>query len=90
GLIGHTKSDAMETIRHVINGEGSWWNPEAPSEQAVIDLLDARGVKYTDLEGWHNLDQHEIALGEPHGRARVKVVPRDEMIAISRAEAPVN
>ncbi|WP_411721233.1 FAD-dependent oxidoreductase [Mycetocola sp.] len=89
GLIGHTKSDAMETIRHVVNGEGSWWSPEAPSEQSVIDLLDSRGVKYTDLDGWHNLDQHEIALGEPHGRARVKVVPRDEMIAISRAESPV-
>ncbi|MET0843634.1 MAG: pyridine nucleotide-disulfide oxidoreductase, partial [Mycetocola sp.] len=86
GLIGHTKSDAMETIKHVINGEGSWWSPEAPSEQAILDLLDARGVKYTDLDGWHNLDQHEIALGEPQGRARVKVVPRDEMVSISRAE----
>lgn len=90
GLIGHTKSDAMETIKHVINGEGSWWSPEAPSEQAILDLLDSRGVKYTDLDGWHNLDQHEIALGRPHGRARVKVVPRDEMVAISRAETPAS
>ena len=87
GLIGHTKSDAMETIRHVINGESNWWSPADPSEQAVIDLLEQRGVKYTDLDGWHNLDQHEIKLGEPHGRARIKVVPREDMIAISRGEA---
>ncbi len=87
GLIGHTKSDAMETIKHVINGESNWWTPEDPTEQSVIDMLDERGVKYTDLEGWHNLDQHEMKLGEPHGRARIKVVPREDMVAISRGDA---
>ncbi|GGF04286.1 FAD-dependent oxidoreductase [Mycetocola zhadangensis] len=87
GLIGHTKSDAMETIKHVINGESNWWAPADPSEQGVIDLLEERGVKYTDLDGWHNLDQHEVKLGEPHGRARIKVVPREDMVAISRGEA---
>ncbi|MFV0375536.1 FAD-dependent oxidoreductase [Microbacterium sp.] len=83
GLIGHTKSDAMETIRHLINDQGSWWNPDDPSEQAVVDLLASRGVSWTDLEGWHRLDQHEISLGAPHERARIKVVDRDEMVAVS-------
>ncbi len=31
-------------------------------------------------------ERHEVALGAPHERARIKVVPRDEMIAISRGE----
>jgi ferredoxin--NADP+ reductase len=86
GLIGHTKSDAMETIRHLINDQGSWWQPENPSEEAIPALLAERDVKWTDLEGWHRLDGHEVALGEPHGRARIKVVPRDEMVSISRGE----
>lgn len=86
GLIGHTKSDAMETVRHLINDQGSWWQPEDPSEESIPQLLEQRGVRWTDLAGWHRLDQHEMALGEPQGRARVKVVPRDEMIDISRAE----
>lgn len=86
GLIGHTKSDAMETVQHLANDQGSWWRPEAPDEQAIVDLLAERGVAWTDLEGWHRLDEHEIALGEPEGRARIKVVPRDEMIRISRGE----
>jgi ferredoxin--NADP+ reductase len=86
GLIGHTKSDAMETISHVINDQGSWWQPADPSPEAIPALLAERGVAWTDLDGWHRLDQHEISLGEPHGRARVKVVPRDEMVAISRGE----
>jgi ferredoxin--NADP+ reductase len=86
GLIGHTKSDAMETISHVINDQGSWWDPVDPSPEAIPALLASRGVKWTDLEGWHRLDEHEIGLGAPRARARVKVVPRDEMVAISRGE----
>ena len=83
GLIGHTKSDAMETIRHVINGQASWWSPAHPEESAIIELLASRDVEYTDLSGWHALDEHEIGLGAPAGRARIKVVPRDEMVRVS-------
>ncbi|GAB3595300.1 FAD-dependent oxidoreductase [Microbacterium tumbae] len=86
GLIGHTKSDAMETIQHLVNDQGSWWRPEDPSEEAIPALLASRGVAWTDLDGWHRLDEHEVGLGEPHGRARIKVVPRDEMVRISRGE----
>jgi ferredoxin--NADP+ reductase len=87
GLIGHTKSDAMETVKHVINDQASWWQPADPSEDAMPALLEQRGVRYTDLEGWHRLDEHEQALGaaHEHERARVKVVPRDEMVRVSRA-----
>ena len=83
GLIGHTKSDAMETIKHVINDLGNWWRPESPSEESVVEMLESRGIRYTDLDGWHRLDEHEQALGSAEGRVRVKVVPRDEMVDIS-------
>jgi ferredoxin/flavodoxin---NADP+ reductase len=83
GLIGHTKSDAMETIRHVINDQANWWAPAHPDEQSVVDLLAERGVEYTTLDGWHALDKHELALGEAVGRTRIKVVDRDEMVAVS-------
>ncbi|MBD8702634.1 FAD-dependent oxidoreductase [Frigoribacterium sp. CFBP9039] len=89
GLIGHTKSDAMETVSHVINDQASWWQPAETDPEAVPALLAERGVAYTDLEGWHRLDEHEQALGaaHEHERVRVKVVPRDEMVRVSRAEA---
>jgi ferredoxin--NADP+ reductase len=86
GLIGHTKSDAMETIRHLINDQGTWWQPADPSEESIPAMLAERGVAWTDLDGWHRLDEHEMALGAPRERARVKVVPRDEMVTISRGE----
>ncbi len=90
GLIGHTKSDAMETIRHLVNDQGSWWHPTETSDDAIPALLRERGVAWTDLDGWHNLDNHEKALGEAFealpGRERVKVVDRDEMLRVSRGE----
>lgn len=86
GLIGHTKSDAMETVRHLINDQASWWTPEDPSDEAIVALLAERQVAWTDLDGWHRLDEHEISLGEPHERARIKVVDRDEMVRVSRGE----
>ncbi|MEN2740557.1 FAD-dependent oxidoreductase [Microbacterium sp. X-17] len=86
GLIGHTKSDAMETIQHLVNDQGSWWRPEDPSEAAIPALLASRGVRWTDLDGWHRLDAHEIALGAPRERARIKLVPRDAMLAVSSGE----
>jgi ferredoxin--NADP+ reductase len=85
GLIGHTKSDAMETIKHVINDQPNWWTPAHPEESAVTELLAERGIEFTNLDGWHNLDSHELALGEPEGRLRIKVVARDEMVRVSNA-----
>jgi len=85
GLIGHTKSDAMETIKHVVRDQANWWTPGSPDEASVIELLESRGVEFTNLEGWHNLDEFEQSLGEPQGRARIKVVPRDEMVRASNA-----
>ena len=85
GLIGHTKSDAMETVSHVINDQANWWTPAHPEEDAIVALLEERGIEFTNIDGWHKLDAHEIGLGAPHERARVKVVERDEMVRVSNA-----
>jgi ferredoxin--NADP+ reductase len=85
GLIGHTKSDAMETVRHLVRNQADWWSPESPSEESVVELLESRGIEYTNLHGWHNLDAFEQALGAPHGRVRIKVVPREEMVKASNS-----
>ncbi len=86
GLIGHTKSDASETIRHLAEDVDAGVLPTAPERdpQAIIDLLRGAGVPYTSWEGWELLDAYEQSLGQAQGRARVKVVPRDEMTEISR------
>lgn len=86
GLIGHTKSDAMETLECLIDDQATWWTPEHTDPEVIPALLTERGVPYTTIEGWHRLDEHELALGDEAGRDRVKVVPRDEMTRIARGE----
>ncbi len=88
GLIGATKSDAMETVEGLLRDQAEWWTPADPDLAAVPALLNARGVEFTDVRGWHLLDAHEKALGVAEGRERIKVVPRDEMVAISRNSSP--
>lgn len=87
GLIGATKSDAKETIDSLLADwqAGAVWQPEVTETEAIPALLAERSINYTTVEGWHRLDEHEIALGEAVGRPRIKVVPRDEMVAISNA-----
>ena len=86
GLIGHTKSDAMETIAHVLEDQATWWTPEEPEEGSIVDLMESRGIEYTTAEGWSALDEYEQKLGEPEGRDRIKVVDRETMLKASRAE----
>jgi ferredoxin--NADP+ reductase len=91
GLIGHTKGDALETIGCLLEDQSSLWTAQDPDEQAVLDLLAERGIEYTTWEGWLALDAHEMSLGTtatgsgPVERERVKVVPREDMVRISRA-----
>ncbi|MDY0908185.1 FAD-dependent oxidoreductase [Microbacterium sp. CFBP9034] len=89
GLIGHTKSDAMETIAHLV-ADAIGGRLTAPAvEGDVLDLLEERDVAYTTWDGWLALDAHERELGASHRhtRERVKVVPRDEQVEVSRTGA---
>ena len=85
GLIGHTKSDAAETIRCLVEDVEDLPVPENGDRNAILEHLGARGVEYTTHEDWLRLDAHEIVLGEQAGRERIKVVPREDMIKVSRA-----
>lgn len=84
GLIGHTKSDAMETLERLLEDRAQWWQPEHPEPEAIEAVLTERHVPFTTLEGWGKLDQRERELGEAEGRERIKIVPREEMLRISR------
>ena len=94
GLIGHTKGDALETIGYLLEDRRTLPAAEEPEPEAIIRLLEERGVEYTTWEGWKRLDAYEKSLGAAyvHGdpgvgelvRERVKVVDREEMTRISR------
>lgn len=86
GLIGHTKSDAMETLECLLEDRDQLWEPSEPDSSAIPELLRSRNVPFTTIEGWHRLDAHELSLGEAAGRERIKVVSREEMTQVARGE----
>lgn len=93
GLIGSTKSDAQETVAHLVEDAAADLL-HAPLDGSAEDLLKSRGVPFTTWQGWEMLDEYERALGEQYGetpigetRERVKVVSRRRMAEIARGES---
>ncbi|NGN91837.1 FAD-dependent oxidoreductase [Nocardioides sp. KC13] len=88
GLIGHTKGDANETVACLVEdfAAGRLTDPIGVPNR-IERLLQDRGVQHTTWEGWYRLDAHERALGRPSGRARIKVIDRAAMVAISNDTA---
>jgi len=87
GLIGHTKSDAAETVGNLLVDAPDLGRAPQRDQNAVYALLAGKGMVVTDFQGWDRLDAHEIAAGEPQGRARIKVVSRAEMAQIAARTA---
>lgn len=94
GLIGATKSDALETVTSMLEDRDAGSIPTAADRDpdSIIRLLESKGVRYTTWDGWKRLHEHEVALGQAEvddrGEARpsVKVVDREEQVRLSRAE----
>ena len=86
GLIGHTKSDAIETIAQIIEDKPTWWQPASPEETAIVSLLDSRGVEYVGWPEWLKIDAEEKRLGLAQERERIKLVEREDFLEIARGE----
>lgn len=85
GLIGHTKSDAAETVGHLLAETEQTATARRPED--VDAYFAERGVDVATHEAWERLDRHEISLGEAVGRLRTKVGERAEMLRVGRADA---
>ncbi|MEU4518530.1 FAD-dependent oxidoreductase [Amycolatopsis sp. NPDC024027] len=88
GLIGHTKGDAAETIASLLADADTLAAPRFAAPDAILDFLEARGIPFTNWDGWGRLDAHEKSLGSAAGRERIKVVEREEMTRVSRGQVP--
>jgi len=97
GLIGHTKSDATETIAKLVEDADALYATSKAtafglSPDNLLTLLKQRGVPVVQWKHWEILDAHERALGEADSRERVKVVPREDMtdVALGRSASPAS
>jgi ferredoxin--NADP+ reductase len=79
GVIGTNKRDAHETVALLLDDLAAGrLAPPVKDRSTLLASLAERGVEVVDYSGWQLIDAHERALGEPHGRPRVKLVRRDE------------
>jgi len=84
GLIGHTKSDAIETIAQIIEDKNNWWQPESPSENSITDLLTSRKIDFVGWPEWLRIDAEEKRLGEAQERERIKLVEREDFLTVAK------
>ncbi|MFF0520205.1 FAD-dependent oxidoreductase [Actinomadura nitritigenes] len=76
GVVGTNKSDAAETVRHLLADlEGT----DTAPKRTVEELLEARGLPVVTYNDWLNLDAAEIALA--------RTLDRGERVKLARWEA---
>ena len=89
GLIGHTKSDAAETVANLMADLPHLARAPRRDPGAVDELLLGKGLPITDFVGWDRLDAHERESGAAEGRERRKVPTRADMTRVA-ARAPAS
>jgi ferredoxin--NADP+ reductase len=90
GVIGTNKKDAQETVDALLEdlAADKHLQPTQPDPEAIESLLAERVPELVTYEGWSEIDRHEQALGEPHGRPRVKLTRIDELLRVAAGESP--
>jgi ferredoxin--NADP+ reductase len=83
GLIGHTKSDAAETVANLLADAPGLVRAPVRERDAVVALLTSKSLPVTDFDGWDRLEAHERSLGEPVERERIKLHSREEMTQVA-------
>lgn len=83
GVIGTNKKDSADTVAKIVEDRelGKLGSPTEHGD--VSEWLSARVPGLVTWQGWGKIDAHEVALGEPQGRPRVKLVDVDEMSRIA-------
>ncbi|MEZ0492220.1 FAD-dependent oxidoreductase [Kineococcus sp. TBRC 1896] len=90
GLIGSTKSDARETVTHLVEdllarGAGPGRSGGVPAAGGTRGLFHAPSADVVDLGGWSRIHAAELAAGVARRRDRVKIATRRGLLDVARA-----
>ncbi|MFD0704481.1 FAD-dependent oxidoreductase [Alloscardovia venturai] len=89
GLIGSTKSDALETVENLLTdwAASSSRGRIAPyPDNDIAQLLADRGVQPLDYAAWQRVDAYERELGAKTNREHIKVIDEEQLRTIARGE----
>lgn len=94
GLIGSTKSDALQIVANMLEDLAKSSLEECESAlpgrlaidrepKSIENLLASRGVDVVDFDGWKRVEDFEVESGMAENRARKKVVSKQMLIDIA-------
>nr|WP_322000257.1 FAD-dependent oxidoreductase [Rhodococcus qingshengii] len=86
GLIGAARPDARQTVETMLHQLDSAYERRA-GHGRIAEVLGAGRVVPVDWDGWLRIDAAERALGVKHGRDRIKIKERDELVRIGTESA---
>ena len=83
GVIGTNKKDAVETAGALLEdlAAGRLHDASSPTLEAIEALVADHRPEAIEYGHWESIDAHERALGDPHGRPRIKLCSWDELLA---------
>ena len=81
GLIGAARADARQTVESMLLQMDSITERPVNRNRAA-EVLEAGNLLPVDWEGWLRIDDAERDLGVRHGRDRVKIKDREELVRI--------
>ncbi len=83
GVIGTNKKDAVETAGALLEdlAAGRLHDAPSPTLEAIEALVADHRPEAIEYGHWESIDAHERALGDPHGRPRIKLCSWDELLA---------
>ncbi len=84
GVIGTNKPDAIESVNSMFDDlqKDKLEAAPDPDPEAIPALLKERGVRYVTKDEWKKIDAVEVAEGKKRGKPRVKIVKRNDMLAV--------
>jgi len=83
GVIGTNKKDAVETAGALLEdlAAGRLHDAPSPTLEAIEALVADHRPEAIEYGHWESIDAHERALGDPHGRPRIKLCSWDQLLA---------
>jgi ferredoxin--NADP+ reductase len=85
GVIGTNKKDSADTVERIVEDRDAGKLLSKPSLGDNAEWLKTKVPDLVEWPGWTKINEHEVALGEPQGRPRVKLVDIEEMKRIANA-----
>lgn len=81
GVIGTNKTDAVATVRKMVEDVAGRRAPTGEKTRAAVDeLLRSRGVRVVSGDDWRRLDELEVRAGAARGKVREKFTSIEAML----------